>query len=182
MSGVSSGVWVGCLGVSLGVRVGCLGGSLGVGGVSLGGWVGCLGVSLGVWVGCLGVSFGGWVGCLGVSLGVSLGVPTDPDTRPRRRGHPTTSPKQLVTGLARQTARQNHVTPPPLPQRSYIAKSGRELFLKSRLGYDQPLAQGPGEARHRVAAAPGATVSGTVLQHTWTSWGPRCSKQRGSAS
>ncbi len=53
--------------------------------VSLGGWVGCLGVSLGVWVGCLGVSFGGWVGCLGVSLGMSLGVPTDPDTRPRRR-------------------------------------------------------------------------------------------------
>ena len=71
---------------------------------------------------------------------------------------------------------------PSLPQRSYIAKSGRELFLKSRLGYDQPLAQGPGEARHRVAAAPGATVSGTVLQHTWTSWGPRCFERRGSAS
>ena len=52
-------------------------------------FVGCLGRVFGwfvggVWVGCLGVSLGGWVGCLGVSLGVSLGVPTDPDTRPRR--------------------------------------------------------------------------------------------------
>ena len=59
---------------------------------------------------------------------------------------------------------------------------GQADILRFKAGAPMPVYDRPLTVEVWYPAAPGATVSGTVPQHTWTSWGPRCSKQRGSAS